>query len=238
MITCCNLLCGAIAVYMATQGAFMIAFGFILLGACFDFFDGMTARKLGVSGPLGIQMDSLADDITFGLAPAMMLTCYLQPVLGWWSGIALLMAAFSAYRLGKFNIDERQTTSFIGLATPANAIFWGGICTMPYAMTYPTWIAWSLLAISLISCYLLVSELPMFSLKMKNLRWADNKFRFIFLIGCLIIIAFCVARAVQYSELGFAFFAGTGCIIWYVTINLINSISHEKNHNPRCPSDC
>lgn len=74
MITCCNLLSGAIAVYLSTQGAFMLAFAFILLGAFFDFFDGMVARKLGVSGPLGIQMDSLADDITFGLAPAMMLS--------------------------------------------------------------------------------------------------------------------------------------------------------------------
>ena len=107
-ITCCNLLCGSIAVYLATQGAFNWAFVFILGGAFFDFFDGMSARLLKAPSPIGVQLDSLADDITFGLAPAMMLFCYLLPVLGWWAGLALLMAAFSALRLAKFNVDERQ----------------------------------------------------------------------------------------------------------------------------------
>ena len=126
-ITCCNLLCGGVAVFMATQNAFAYAFLYILLGAVFDFFDGMTARALGVSNPKGVEMDSLADDITFGLAPAMILFCYLRPLIGWWSLIALLMAAFSALRLAKFNLDTRQTDSFIGLATPSNAIFWASL---------------------------------------------------------------------------------------------------------------
>ena len=174
MITCCNLLCGCVAVWLATQEAFAYAFLFILAGAVFDFFDGFAARRLGVSGPLGIQMDSLADDITFGLAPSMMLFCYLLPLIGWWSLISLLMAAFSALRLGKFNIDERQTSSFIGLPTPANALFWGGITSMPLSMTTPTahidWIPWLLLALSIVSCYLLVCELPMLSFKFHNMR--------------------------------------------------------------------
>ena len=126
-ITSCNLLCGSIAVFLATQGAFVWAFVFILAGAFFDFFDGLSARLLKAPSPIGVELDSLADDITFGLAPAMMLFCWLKPILGWWAGIALLMAAFSALRLAKFNVDERQHDSFIGLATPANAIFWGGI---------------------------------------------------------------------------------------------------------------
>ena len=153
-ITSCNLLCGSIAVFLATQGAFLWAFIFILAGAFFDFFDGLTARLLKAPSPIGIQLDSLADDITFGLAPAMMLFCYLRPILGWWALIALLMAAFSALRLAKFNVDERQHDSFIGLATPANAIFWGGICSLPISVLTYDWMAWVLIGISLLSCYL------------------------------------------------------------------------------------
>ena len=232
MITCCNLLCGCVAVWLATRGAFAYAFLFILAGVLFDFFDGFAARKLGVSGPLGIQMDSLADDITFGLAPSMMLFCYLLPLIGWWSLIALLMAAFSALRLGKFNIDERQKTSFIGLPTPANALFWGGITSMPYSMTTPMghtdFIPWMLLAVSLVSCYLLVSELPMLSFKFHNLTWRDNSSRYICLAGCAVILVFCVIRACQYERPVFVLFGGTGCILWYTLYNLVCLFSPSR----------
>ena len=228
IITCCNLLCGAVAVFLATQNCFVYAFLFILAGAFFDFFDGMTARKLGVSGPLGVQMDSLADDITFGLAPAMMVFCYLKPLIGWWALIALLMAAFSALRLGKFNIDERQHLSFIGLATPANAIFWGGICSMPYALAAPFWIPWAFLGMTLISNYLLVCEIPFFSLKFQNSSWKANRLRYLFLIGCLIIIACAIAEAMRYQQAVFVFFSGTGCILWYVIMNLIFNCQCKK----------
>lgn len=229
LITCCNLLCGAVATFLATQGVFAIAFLFILAGAFFDFFDGMTARKLGVSGPLGIQLDSLADDITFGLAPAMMVFCYLRPILGWWAGIALLMAAFAAFRLAKFNIDERQHTSFLGLATPANAIFWGGICSMPYAFTATPWVPWVLIGLTLICDYLMISEIPFLSLKFQNFSWQTNKERYIFLIGCVILIGFAVGEAIAYQRPAFALFAGTGCIFWYVIINLILNQLCKKN---------
>lgn len=221
IITCCNLLCGAVATFLATQGVIAYAFLFILAGAFFDFFDGLTARKFGVSGPLGIQLDSLADDITFGLAPAMMVFSYLRPVIGWWAGIALLMAAFAALRLAKFNIDERQHTSFIGLATPANAIFWGGICSMPYAFTATPWVPWVLIGITLLSDYLMISEIPFFSLKFQDLSWRANEGKYIFLIGCLLILGFAIAEAVRYQQPLFVLFAGTGCIFWYVIMNLI-----------------
>lgn len=227
MITCCNLLSGCVAVLMATQGVMIYAFLLILLGAIFDFFDGMVARKLGVSGKLGIEMDSLADDITFGLAPAMMLCCYLRPLIGWWCLLGLLMAAFSAVRLAKFNIDERQTTTFIGLATPANAIFWGGICCMPYAMMAWDGMPWLLLGISMVSCYLLVSEIPFFSFKFKNFTWKDNGHKYVFLIGCLLIIAFCAVEAIRFERPEFALFAGTGCILSYVILNLLLSIAKK-----------
>ena len=217
-ITCCNLLCGSIAVFLATQGAFVWAFMFVLGGAFFDFFDGLSARLLKAPSPIGVQLDSLADDITFGLAPSMMLFCYLRPILGWWAAIGLLMAAFSALRLAKFNVDERQHDSFIGLATPANAIFWGGICSMPISMLAYDWIAWCLIGMSLVSCYLLNAEIPFFSFK----GWKKDKTTIIsFIIGCLIIVGFCVVKAIQAGHPEFALFSGTGCILWYITLNLL-----------------
>ena len=217
-ITSCNLICGSIAVYMATQYEFVWAFVFILAGALFDFFDGLSARLLKAPSPIGIQLDSLADDITFGLAPSMMLFCWLKPVLGWWALIALLMAAFSALRLAKFNVDERQHDSFIGLATPANAIFWGGLCSMPYAMIAYDWIGWCLLGLSIVSCYLLNAEIPFFSFKGFK---KDKTVIISFLIGCVIIIGYCVTKAILAKHIEFAFFSGTGCILWYVMLNIL-----------------
>ena len=224
-ITCCNLLCGSIAVFLATQGAFIWAFLFILGGAFFDFFDGLSARLLKAPSPIGVQLDSLADDITFGLAPAMMLFCYLRPILGWWAAIALLMAAFSALRLAKFNVDERQHDSFIGLATPANAIFWGGICSMPISMLAYDWMGWCLIGMSIVSCYLLNAEIPFFSFK----GWQKDKTVIIsFMIGCLIIVGYCVAKAITAGHPEFALFSGTGCILWYVTLNLLLACMSKK----------
>ena len=231
-ITSCNLLCGGIAVFLATQGAFIWAFVFILAGAFFDFFDGLSARVLKAPSPIGVELDSLADDITFGLAPSMMLFCWLKPILGWWAGIALLMAAFSALRLAKFNVDERQHESFIGLATPANAIFWGGICCLPISVIAYDWMAWLLIGLSLISCYLLNAEIPFFSFK----GFKKEKVVIIsFLAGCLILIGFCVAKAIATKHIEFACFSGTACILWYVVLNLLlvcankNSDQHKTS---------
>ena len=224
-ITCCNLLCGSIAVYLATQGAFNWAFVFILGGAFFDFFDGMSARLLKAPSPIGVQLDSLADDITFGLAPAMMLFCYLLPVLGWWAGLALLMAAFSALRLAKFNVDERQHDSFIGLATPANAIFWGGLCCLPISFIAYDWMGWCLIGLSLLSCYLMNAEMPFFGFKnVKQQRIEVLSF----LIGCIILIAFCVIKAIVNKHIEFALFSGTACILWYVTLNILFALVRKE----------
>ena len=224
-ITCCNLLCGSIAVYLATKGAFNWAFIFILGGAFFDFFDGMSARLLKAPSPIGVQLDSLADDITFGLAPSMMLFCYLLPVLGWWAGLALLMAAFSALRLAKFNVDERQHDSFIGLATPANAIFWGGLCCLPISVIAYDWMGWCLIGLSLLSCYLMNAEMPFFGFKnVKQQRIEVLSF----LIGCVILIAFCVIKAIVNKHIEFALFSGTACILWYVTLNILFALVRKE----------
>ena len=217
-ITSCNLLCGGIAVFLATQGAFIWAFVFVLVGAFFDFFDGLSARLLKAPSPIGIQLDSLADDITFGLAPAMMLFCWLRPILGWWAGLALLMAAFSALRLAKFNVDERQHSSFIGLATPANAIFWGGICSLPISVIAYDWMAWVLIGLSLFSCYLLNAEIPFFSFK----SFKSQKVEVItFLVGCVILVGFCVVKAITTRHVEFGFFSGAAVILWYVVLNIL-----------------
>mgnify|MGYP000550288232 CR=1 FL=1 len=125
-VTCCNLFSGCIASVMAFKGNYELAITFIIIGAVFDFFDGMLARLLKVSGPLGKELDSLADDITFGFAPAAIVFSlfkevhypdFLLPIAEYMPYTAFLIAVFSALRLGKFNIDPRQSSSFIGMPT-------------------------------------------------------------------------------------------------------------------------
>ncbi len=230
MITSGNLLCGAVATYMATQQEYNIAFLLIIVAAILDFFDGFTARLLHVSSPIGKELDSLADNITFGLAPTMMLFCHLQDKhqIGCWAFIVFLMAAFSGLRLAKFNVDERQTSSFIGLATPANALFWASlVCSIEFFVRPNTTIAYVLIALSLLSCYLLIAEIPMFSLKFKNMRWADNKVQFVFLIGAALMLILFAAGAVL---LGWQIILQAGYVImvWYIVLSLINNLCSKK----------
>lgn len=214
-ITSCNLICGAIATGFAFHGEYRIAVLMIVLGAVFDFFDGMSARLLHVSSPIGKELDSLADDITFGLAPSAILfsvikemPCpdFLTPVQACLPYVAFIMAAFSALRLAKFNLDERQSTSFIGLPTPANALFWGSLVVGQHELLLSGQynIVFLLLGILLFS-YLLVAELPLFALKFKNLSWKDNWQKYVFLLGCL-----------PCFFLGYSCFAAI--IVWYVLL--------------------
>lgn len=222
MITCCNLISGAMAVMLAAEGLFDYAFLAILIGAGFDFCDGLTARALHVSSGIGKELDSLADCITFGLAPSVMLMQAIRLATensnyswGWYAAVALVMAAFSAVRLAKFNLDTRQTTSFIGLATPANAIFWASlIAAFPQMASYAQWVPVAMIALSFVSCYLLVSEIPFFSLKFHNLTWKDNSIRFIFLMGAVLLSVLC-------GVLGNFHLAGAVVIIWYIVAALI-----------------
>ena len=202
-ITCCNLISGCVAIVFAVYGYYSIALWAIIAGAVFDFFDGMSARLLGVSSPIGKELDSLADVVTFGVAPATMLfrlltnlnTMYhikvedgtlIDMVLFYTPFLAFLMAAFSALRLAKFNLDERQTMGFIGLPTPANALFWGSLIVGwgPKIVFSPA-IMPILFVLMLLSCYLLVSEIPMFALKFKTWGWKGNEVKWIFLVSCL-----------------------------------------------------
>ena len=225
-ITCCNLICGCIATCFAFSGQPAMALLFIVLGAVFDFFDGMTARLLGVSSPIGKELDSLADDVTFGVAPSTMIFYELgvmdypgmleplRPVLPY---VAFVMAAFSALRLAKFNLDERQAMGFIGLPTPANALFWGSILTgATHFIESSQWMSVAVVVMVFVSCWLLVSEIPMFALKFKHWGWAENKLKYIFVItAALLLILFRIP--------GIAL-----VIAWYVLLS-----AFTQQHSPK-----
>ena len=190
-ITCCNLVSGCIATYYAFQSNYLMALLFIIIGAVFDFFDGMTARLLHVSSPIGKELDSLADDITFGFAPSAIVFSYLCSFhihLLFIPFLAFVMAAFSALRLAKFNLDERQALGFIGLPTPANALFWGslivGLNDSSLFTLHPS-LPYLILLGTFISSYLLISEIPMFALKFKTWGWKGNEVKYIFLLTCI-----------------------------------------------------
>ncbi len=218
-ITCLNVLAGSVAVVFALEGRYTLAACCIALAAVFDFLDGFTARLLKAVSAMGKELDSLCDMVSFGLAPALVAFHYMQQLGGPWCWVALLMAAFSALRLAKFNLDERQTSSFIGLATPANAIFWVfGIAGLSEAGVY-TPPVWCLALLCLFSCWMLVSPLPMFSLKFKNLRFQDNAIRYIFLLGC-------IALVLRLTWLGVAL-----CIVWYTLLCLLNLITVKSKRS-------
>ena len=237
IITCCNLICGCIATAFAFHRGFTLAFIFILLGAVFDFFDGMVARLLNVSGKFGLELDSLADDITFGLAPsAMIFTLFWHVQYPAFMGnafffkvlpfTAFLMAAFSALRLAKFNLDERQHLGFIGMPTPANAIFWGGLISSCQAwLIGPHFNALFLFLFMILSCWLLVCEVPMFALKFKNLSWKDNKIKFVFAILVVLILAVSAGIGAQSGCVWQTVSLGMSvCIGLYVIMSIVASL--------------
>jgi CDP-diacylglycerol--serine O-phosphatidyltransferase len=201
---------------MAFHANFEMAMLFIVIGAVFDFFDGLAARLLHAYSNIGKDLDSLADDVSFGVAPALIVFSlfkeinypdYLSFLANWLPYAAFLIAIFSALRLAKFNNDTRQTTSFIGLPVPANALFWASLIAgcKPIASYHP------LLTLALVCLFswLLVSEIPMFSLKFKNLSWKDNKIAFIFvIISAILLITLKIA--------GFA-----AVIVWYILLSIL-----------------
>lgn len=227
-LTSLNLFSGCIACLYAFLGEFNYTLIFILFSAVFDFCDGLMARALKVSSPIGKELDSLADDISFGLVPAMIvfsMMSQLSPVRVYWPAFmapaaniivfaAFLIAVFSALRLAKFNIDPRQSHSFIGLPTPANTLFWISFAYgLPDVMQPINAIV--LLVMTVVSSLLLVAEIPMFSLKFANLKWAENKIRYIFLITCIPML-----------------FLGKIClaviILWYIILSLVTEVFGSK----------
>lgn len=195
ILTLCNLVSGCIAVVAAYNSDYRMTLMFISISALFDFLDGFAARLLKAYSPLGKELDSLADVISFGFAPAMIAVSLLGN-LGIYRYLGLLIVALSALRLAKFNIGDSQTESFIGMPTPANAIFWAGL-GYSYSQLF-TDNLFITLALVLTTSVLLVSNLPMFSLKMKNLRFADNIFQFALIILSAILFVFMQLDAVMW----------------------------------------
>ena len=217
-ITCCNLLCGLLAIVVAFQtGKLILSLLFVLMAAVFDFFDGFAARALKAYSPIGKELDSLADMVSFGVAPAIVGYVYANS-FPYVALLPLFIAVFSALRLAKFNIDSRQSENFIGLATPACAILFISL-TAYFSDTANVanlgWRYWIPIALVPILCFLLVSEIPMFSMKLKNFSFKDNKVRFIFLVIVIVEIAMAIIGKVH-TCLTIAVILGT-----YVVLNLI-----------------
>ncbi|WP_378183651.1 CDP-alcohol phosphatidyltransferase family protein [Aquimarina sp. SS2-1] len=214
-ITLLNLFCGCIATMLAVHDSLALAALFVALGIGFDFLDGFAARILKVQSELGLQLDSLADLVTSGLVPGIVMfqllgKAFVSPsntLFNAWDSnqtfgdsfwtyltfLGLLITLASAYRLAKFNIDTRQTTSFIGLPTPANALL---ILSLPLILEFQNeeWIQniilnpLFLIGLILVSCYMLNAEIRLFALKFKTWGFAENKVRYIFLMLAVILL--------------------------------------------------
>ena len=217
-ITCCNLVSGCIATVEAIYGNPTLALLWIITGAVFDFFDGMSARLLGVSSPIGKELDPLADVVTFGVAPSAIIFNYLcgfHQHLLFVPFLAFIVAAFSALCLAKFNLDERQTTSFIGLPTPANALFWGALIVWmtEHQLNEPLYM-YIVLAMIPFSSYLLIAELPLFALKFKHWGWKGNEVKYGFVISAVLLI-------VCPLVLGYGVIGISAVIAWYVLLSAL-----------------
>jgi CDP-diacylglycerol--serine O-phosphatidyltransferase len=190
-LTCCNLLCGCIGIVFVVNGNLNAAAYFVWIACVFDFFDGFAARMLKVSSPIGKELDSLADMVSFGLLPAMVMYRMLleSNAYEYLPYFAFSIAIFSALRLAIFNIDETQRDSFKGLPTPANALFITSLPLLTGNIALALFEAWILCVIVAVSSYLLVSGIPLFALKFKSFAWNENKIRFTFLILSVLLLA-------------------------------------------------
>lgn len=192
IVTSLNLFSGCIAALAALDGNFQLTLICMIASGLFDFCDGMVARLLGVSSPMGRELDSLADVISFGMVPSLVLYTMMQPyeIFEGMSYLAFLVVIFSAWRLAKFNIDERQSVDFIGLNTPMNSFF---IISLPFIyQRFPVIFDGGYLLIIVIVAVslLLVSEIRLFSMKFTGFSWDQNKYRYLFLVSSLLLILF------------------------------------------------
>jgi len=224
-ITLLNLFCGCIAIVFVAYADFKIAFYLVSLGIFLDFFDGFFARLFKVSSPLGLQLDSLADMVTSGVVPGfvmyqLMMNSRVFLVLEWYHIVfpflGFIITLGACYRLANFNIDTRQTDSFIGLPTPANTLF---IMSLPlinssfYDNNFSGSIfnEWFLIAITLVSAYIMNAEIPLFSLKIKNFSFKKNALQIVFLTLSVLLLVF-------FQYLGIPLI-----IITYVLLSVINN---------------
>jgi CDP-diacylglycerol--serine O-phosphatidyltransferase len=219
IITCFNLLCGCIGIVLALEGFTFGAMVCVLAAGVFDFLDGFAARLLKAYSPVGVQLDSLADMVSFGTLPAAMLYSVTRGMVASTEGAygllafsPFLLTVFSAFRLAKFNVDDRQTMSFFGLPTPANALFFASISIICVDNSFELW---TLLALVALFSFLLVSEIPMFSLKVKDFLPGKYSLQLVFLLLSGAMLLLCPL----YSVSVFAAFAPI--ILLYILLNVI-----------------
>jgi CDP-diacylglycerol---serine O-phosphatidyltransferase len=192
-LTSGNLLCGCLGL-ISVFGNYPVEPAYFIWAACvFDFFDGFAARALNVSSPIGKELDSLADMVSFGVLPAMAMFQWIDSSGGrsWLAYVALMIAIFSALRLAKFNVDTRQADSFIGVPTPANALFLTSLVFLPDSIKAIIFTAPVLTTITIVFSFLLVAPFELFALKFKDFTWTNNQLRFTFLgLSVLLLILF------------------------------------------------
>jgi CDP-diacylglycerol--serine O-phosphatidyltransferase len=225
-LTSLNLVCGCLSIVAALNGDLTTASVYIGVAAILDFFDGFVARALKAYSEIGKQLDSLADMVSFGVAPGMIFMmlsseCFAMDAFCINRYIVFLIPVFSAVRLAKFNIDTRQSDSFIGVPTPANAMF---IASIPFVMQYDTIglgvlfsNSYFLTFFPLLSAYMLVAELPLLALKFKQFGWKGNEFRYILIGSSVASIS-----ALGYSGIPIA-------IILYIVISIVSQIINKRN---------
>lgn len=219
MLTLGNLVCGSCAaIALLTSGDYRLAFWLVVASAVFDFFDGFAARLLKSTSAIGVELDSLADMVSFGLVPALaMFTLYGQAplmsgvcegVVQWGAYLTLVIVAMSALRLAKFNVDTTQTTEFCGLPTPANGLFCLSLAMLASSgdLTLSKEV---IVLISIAMAYLLISPVRMFALKFKGFGWKGNEIRYGFIILSVVLVVL------------FTKFAVMAIILSYVVISLI-----------------
>jgi len=226
IITLLNLFCGCIAIIFVTQKNFQLAFFFVSLGIFLDFFDGFFARLFQVSSPLGLQLDSLADMVTSGLVPGFTMFVLLAnfdietPEFFPYLGFVITLGA--CYRLANFNIDVRQSDSFIGLPTPANALL---ILSLPLILEEDNYhfiselltSTWFLLLLTALSTFMMNAEIALFSLKIKKLNFKDNSLQIVFLLLSILLLFF-------FHFLGVALVILMYVLLSYIQNNLIRPV--------------
>uniref|UniRef100_UPI00404A1F92 CDP-alcohol phosphatidyltransferase family protein n=1 Tax=Flavobacterium sp. TaxID=239 RepID=UPI00404A1F92 len=236
-ITLLNLLCGLLAIIAIFNNFYDHAFIFVALGIFFDFWDGFFARKFNVSSALGLQLDSLADMVTSGVVPGLMMFKLLENIqnnqeiynvtadtfyMGMVPYFGFLITLASCYRLANFNIDTRQTDSFIGLPTPANTLL---IMSIPMIQYFGDveWVTvlldnpYALMVLTFLSAFLLNAEIPLFSLKFKNFSWQNSKLQILFVLFSIVMLVF------------FVFMAIPIIVLSYILVSLFLSTSKNKS---------
>jgi CDP-diacylglycerol--serine O-phosphatidyltransferase len=219
-LTSANLICGCLGIISVFN--YPVAAAYFIWAACFfDFLDGFAARLLKVSSPIGKQLDSLADLVSFGVLPAMAMFQWIDANAesGWMPYIAIIIAVFSALRLAKFNIDENQSDSFIGVPTPANALFITSLVFLPETIRVVIFSAPVLIIITVVFSFLMVSPINLIALKFKNFKWSGNEVRFTFLALSVFLLVFLQAGAIPFI------------ILSYIAISLVSGVFSAKKTN-------